>query len=122
MSSRSTDRDLPMPHRLRPALAAAALVAAAACSETSGPTPAPAASVSGVTPPSFALPTGSGCSGEVSRYRAVMDNDLATGHVAKAVHARVTAEIDQAASACGAGRDAEAVRMIAATKARFGYR
>jgi len=55
-------------------------------------------------------------------YRAVMDNDLATGHVAKAVHARITAEIDHAASACGAGRDTEAVRMIAATKARFGYR
>src|SRR5215207_1525922 len=109
-----------MPNRLRAALAAAALVAAAACNETSGP--APAASVSGVTPPSFALPPGSGCSGEVSRYRAVMNNDLATGHVAKAVHARVTAEIDHAASACGAGRDAEAVRMIAATKARFGYR
>jgi hypothetical protein len=113
-----------MPHRLRAALAAAALVAAAACTQTAAPPPpAPAAaSVSGVTPSGFALPAGSGCAGEVSRYRAVMDNDLATGHVAKAVHARITAEIDQAASACGAGRDAESVRMIAATKARFGYR
>ena len=111
-----------MPHRLRAALAAAALLAGAACTQTAAPPPAPAASASGVTPSSFALPAGSGCAGEVSRYRAVMDNDLATGHVAKAVHARITAEIDQAASACGAGRDAEAVRMIAATKARFGYR
>ena len=111
-----------MPHRLRAALATAALVAAAACTQTAAPPPAPAAPVSAVTPSSFALPAGSGCAGEVSRYRAVMDNDLATGHVAKAVHARITAEIDQAASACGAGRDAESVRMIAATKARFGYR
>jgi len=115
-----------MPHRLRAALAAAALVAAAACTQTAAPPPAPgasaSASASGVTPSGFALPAGSGCAGEVSRYRAVMDNDLATGHVAKAVHARITAEIDQAASACGAGRDAESVRMIAATKARFGYR
>src|SRR3954471_4369179 len=78
MSSRSTDRDLPMPHRLRAALAAAALVAAAACTQTSAPPPAPAASVSAVTPSGFALPAGSGCAGEVSRYRAVMDNDLAT--------------------------------------------
>src|SRR4051794_14163816 len=113
-----------MPHSLRAALAAAALLAAVGCTQTAAPpaAPAPAASASGVTPSGFALPTGSGCSGEVSRYRAVMDNDLATGHVAKAVHARITAEIDQAASACGAGRDAESVRMIAATKARFGYR
>lgn len=97
-----------MPHRLRAALAAAALLAGAACTQTAAPPPAPAASASasGVTPSSFALPAGSGCAGEVSRYRAVMDNDLATGHVAKAVHARITAEIDQAASACGAGRDA----------------
>ena len=112
-----------MAHRFRAALAAAALLAAPACTQTAAPPPpAPAASVSGVTPSGFALPAGSGCAGEVSRYRAVMDNDLATGHVAKTVHARITAEIDQAASACGAGRDAEAVRMIAATKARFGYR
>jgi hypothetical protein len=110
-----------MQQRFRAALAAAALVVAA-CTQTAAPPPAPAASASGVTPSGFALPPGSGCAGEVSRYRAVMDNDLATGHVAKAVHARITAEIDHAASACGAGRDAEAVRMIAATKARFGYR
>ncbi len=110
-----------MAHRFRAALAAAALVAAAACTQTAAPPPAPTP-VSAMTPSSFALPAGSGCAGEVSRYRAVMDNDLATGHVAKAVHARITAEIDQAASACGAGRDAESVRMIAATKARFGYR
>jgi hypothetical protein len=110
-----------MQQRFRAALAAAALVVAA-CTQTAAPPPAPAASASGVTPLGFALPPGSGCAGEVSRYRAVMDNDLATGHVAKAVHARITAEIDHAASACGAGRDAEAVRMIAATKARFGYR
>ena len=51
-----------------------------------------------------------------------MANDLATGHVNKAVHARVSAEIDGAAAACAAGRDAEARRMIHATKLRHGYR
>jgi hypothetical protein len=110
-----------MPQRLWNALAAAGLLVAAACTQTAAP-PAPATPVSGVTPSGFALPAGSGCAGEVSRYRAVMDNDLATGHVNKAVHGRVTAEIDQAAATCGAGRDAEAVRMIAATKSRYGYR
>ena len=45
-----------------------------------------------------------------------------TADLFRAVHARVTGEIDGAAAACSAGRDAEAVRMIAATKARCGYR
>jgi hypothetical protein len=111
-----------MTHRLAVALGAAACLLAAACTQTAAPPPAPAASASGVTPSGFSLPPGSGCSGEVARTRAVMDNDLATGHVNKTVHGRVGAEIDQAAAACAAGRDAEAVRMIAATKARYGYR
>jgi hypothetical protein len=34
----------------------------------------------------------------------------------------VSGEIDQAVAACAAGRDAEVVRMIAAIKARYGYR
>lgn len=106
-----------------PALGAAALISfLAACTQTAAPPPAPAASVSGVTPSTFALPPGSGCAGEVQRYRAVMDNDLATGHVGKTVHAKVSGEIDEAAAACAVGRDAEAARMIAATKARYGYR
>jgi hypothetical protein len=98
-------------HRLVVTLGAAALLAA--CTQTAAPPPAPAASVSGVTPSTFALPSGSGCSGEVARYRAVMDNDLATGHVGKSIHAKVLGEIDEAAATCTAGRDAEAVRMIA---------
>jgi hypothetical protein len=52
----------------------------------------------------------------------MMANDLATGHVAKSVHTRVTAEIDRAAAVCAAGRGVEAARMIEATKARYGYR
>ena len=115
-----------MTYRLPAAFAAAVLsVSSTACTQTASPPSAPAvpaASTSGVTPSTFALPAGGGCSGEVSRYRAVMDNDLSTGHVAKAVHGRVSAEIDEAATACAAGRDAEAMRMIAATKARYGYR
>jgi hypothetical protein len=96
---------------------AAALVAA--CTPTAAP---PAAAAAGVTPTEFRLPSGAGCAGEIARYRAVMDNDLATGHVNRGVYERVSTEIARAAETCGAGRDAEAVRMISATKARFGYR
>ena len=95
------------------------------CTQTAGPLPAPApvtpTAAAGVTPSTFRLPEGSGCTGEVGRYRAVMANDLETGHVTRAVHDRVVAELDRAASACSAGRDAEAVRMVHATKAKFGY-
>jgi hypothetical protein len=100
------------------------LLVAAGCNQTASPPPpaAPVASAAaGVTPSTFRLPEGSGCAGEVARYRAVMANDLETGHVTRSVHDRVVAEIDRAAGACSAGRDAEAVRMIHATKAKFGY-
>lgn len=102
-------------------LALPALLSLAACNQTAAPA-TPASPGSGVTAASFQLPAGAGCSGEVARFRAVMDNDLATGHVARAVHGRVVAEIDRAASACAAGRDGEAQGLIAATKARYGYR
>lgn len=90
----------------------------AACNQTAPP-PAPASVA--VTPSGFRMPEGAGCQGEVARYRAVMDNDLAMGHVNQSVHSRVTRELDQAAAACAAGRDAEAQRMIRATKSRYGY-
>lgn len=93
----------------------------AACNQTaSGPAPAPGGA--SVTPSGFSMPEGSGCGGEIARYRAVMSNDLAMGHVGQSVYDRVEREIDQAEAACAAGRDAEAVRMINATKARHGYR
>jgi len=90
----------------------------AACNQTaSGPAPAS----TNVTPSSFQMPGGSGCQGEIARYRAVMSNDLAMGHVGQSVYNRVDREIGQAEAAGAAGRDAEAQRMIRATKARHGY-
>ena len=74
-----------------------------------------------MTPSGFAMPAGSGCAGEIGRYRAVVDNDLATGHVNRSVHGRIAAELDRASASCAAGRDAEAVRMVTATKPRYGY-
>ncbi|MGL5734884.1 MAG: hypothetical protein ACRCYS_08455 [Beijerinckiaceae bacterium] len=93
---------------------------------TSAPPPSaapatPVSSAASVTAPSFRLPEGSGCGGDVSRFRAVMDNDLATGHVNKGVYDRVTADINQAAGACQAGQDGAARSMISATKRKFGY-
>jgi hypothetical protein len=69
----------------------------------------------------MATPAGTGCRGEIDRYRAVMSNDLAMGHVNQSVYNRVDREVAQAEAACSAGRDAEAIRMVNATKARHGY-
>ncbi len=105
------------------ALVAAAVVVAA-CTTTSGPPPAPppSSAAPGVTPNTFAMPQGAGCTGEVARFQAVMDNDIATGHTTRVVYDRVSAEIAQARATCAAGNNAGAISQINATKARFGYR
>ena len=101
-----------------------ALLALGACQQTASapPAPPPSLAASGVTPSTFRMPEGTGCAGEVARYRAVMDNDLAAGHTTAAVHGRVMNEINAASATCAAGREAEAVRMVATTKSKFGYR
>lgn len=76
---------------------------------------------SGVTPQGFRLPEGAGCTGEIARFQAIQDNDLATGHVGASVYEKIKGEIAQASAACAAGRDAEARGMIAATRKRHGY-
>jgi hypothetical protein len=106
-----------------PALVAAAFLVAG-CTTTSGPPPAPppSSAAPGVTPNTFAMPQGAGCTGEVARFQAVMDNDIATGHTTRPVYDRVSAEIAQARATCAAGNDGAAVAQINATKSRFGYR
>lgn len=105
------------------AILTACALALAACQTPSAtpPAPSPEQAATGVTPNTFRLPTGAGCNGEVERFQAVMDNDLATGHTTKGVHTRVSAEIDAARKSCGAGNEGGAIGQIRATKAKFGY-
>ena len=74
-----------------------------------------------VTPPGFEMPGGSGCAGEIARYRAVQDNDHASGNVAKAVYLQIQREIAAAEKVCAAGEDAKASAIIRASQARHGY-
>ena len=113
-----------MPRRF---IALASLLALAACNSTA---PAPQASapprvassrIPYVTDPGFKLPEGAGCSGDVARYQAVMDNDLQTGHVNKGVYETISGEIAHARAACAAGRDGEARALVSSSKARHGY-
>lgn len=106
--------------------AAAGLVLALAGCNTAAPpaTPAPGAYAglpAGVSPPGFRLPEGAGCTGAIARWKAIQENDLATGHVGQSVFDRIQKDISQASAACEAGRDAEAQAMVRASRARNGY-
>lgn len=106
---------------LATAFAALLLSACQTSTVSTPPAPRPEQAAPGVTPSTFRMPSGTGCSGEVERFQAVMDNDLATGHTTKSVHDRVSGEISRARSTCSAGNDAGAISQIRATKTRFGY-
>ncbi|PPD41388.1 MAG: hypothetical protein CTY15_13590 [Methylocystis sp.] len=102
------------------ALAAAALLAGCNANRQPQPVIDPVGPPRQTVTPS-ALPEGSGCSGAVSRYRAVMENDLSMGHVNRSVYEQIQGEISEAASACSAGQDARAISLVRASKARHGY-
>jgi hypothetical protein len=106
--------------RLSSAAVSLAAVALALAGCNSAQPPAAVAS-SNITPQNFALPSGAGCAGAIARYRAVLDNDLAMGHVGRNVHATVRSELGAADSACAAGREGEALALVRASKARHGY-
>jgi hypothetical protein len=69
----------------------------------------------------FHIPGPSGCAGPVAEFQSVIDNDVATGNLAKGVHGRVTTDLAPIKAACGAGREADATRQLAAVKTRYGY-
>jgi hypothetical protein len=108
-----------------PLAAALAALLLAGCNTTQSAftaqasTPAPGTAV--VTPPNFAMPGGAGCAGDIARYRAVQDNDLAMGHVAQSVYNQIKREIAAAEKVCDAGKDREASAMIRASEKRHGY-
>lgn len=100
----------------------------AACQTTSPPpapvaAPAPKQEPRGVvpTPADFKLPQGSGCSGDIARFRAIQANDLETGHTTKAVYDQIEAEMKKADALCSAGNAGAASAHVRATKSRFGY-
>jgi hypothetical protein len=64
---------------------------------------------------------GAGCTAQLARFRFVIDNENRVGHVSPSVYRRVDADVSLAEAACAAGREAEAQRMLATTKARYGY-
>ena len=100
------------------ALALAPLAFLGACN-----TPAPQASSqasyqslpAGVTPTNFSLPNEPGCKGDVARFQALIDNDLATGHTTQ------SADLSKAQAACNAGQGAQASAMVTSIRKKYGY-
>ena len=65
--------------------------------------------------------SGGACSASIASFKRAVEGDAKTGNMHQSVYKRVKPEIDRAEAVCASGRDAEAVRMINATKGRYGY-
>ncbi|MGO9388895.1 hypothetical protein [Rhodoblastus sp.] len=74
-----------------------------------------------VTPAESHLPQSGGCAGDIAQFRAVQDNDLATGHIEKGVYGQIQGELAEADQACGQGDTLRAKGLLRATKTRHGY-
>ena len=95
-----------------------ALLALCGCNAARTP---PAAALSGAPTVVAAMPMGSDCASAIARYRAVAKSDADTGNVGASVYAQMDGEIRGAEAACAAGRDGEALSLLASSKARHGY-
>ncbi len=67
------------------------------------------------------LPEGGSCSGDIARYRAIQEQDIKMGHVAKSVYNKIKAEIAAAEVECNSGHEARARQMILVSKKKHGY-
>ena len=108
---------------LRPVLAAALLAGLALCggSASAQDQGDRGYATQPFTPRNFRMPEGQGCAGDVERWRAVQDNDYASGNIGLKVYHQIQDEIARADAACRAGHDGEASGMIHASKRRHGY-
>jgi hypothetical protein len=98
------------------AVVATALVLAG-CNQTGAPAGTSVAQAGS----SVQAPGGGGCTGQIGRFRTVIDNENRVGQVNPQVYKQMDADVARAEAACAAGQDAEAQRMLSATKARYGY-
>jgi hypothetical protein len=96
-----------------------------ACTTTSAQAPTPPAQQElrgvSITPQNFRLPDGQGCTGDIARFRAIMANDIETGHTTQSVFNQIEAEMKRAEGMCAAGQSGAASAHVRATKSRFGY-
>ena len=105
-------------------LALSPLAFLAACNTPAPQAPSQAsyqALPAGVTPNNFSLPNEPGCKGDVARFQALIDNDLASGHTTQSERDSVTADLSKAQAACAAGQGAQASSMVTSIRKKYGY-
>jgi hypothetical protein len=67
------------------------------------------------------LPSGAACTDKINRYQSVLATDHQTGNVNDSVFVAIEHELTDAAAACSAGHDREALNLIRASEVRHGY-
>lgn len=106
---------------MRAVIAIPALLLLAACNQTTAQRSEPVQRNSFITPSDFKLPEGSGCGGEIARFKAIIENDDQTGNVGDKVYNQMLAEMKQSESLCAAGSDGASRAALESVKARHGY-
>jgi hypothetical protein len=93
------------------------------CTPASGPNPAASVDAAGQIPSDWPkLPDGATCTGDLVRFQTILKSDVEKGYINRPVYDEVAPELRTAAEACAAGRDAEARKLVQASKKRYGYR
>ncbi|MGH6851473.1 MAG: hypothetical protein ACREDD_13665 [Methylocella sp.] len=100
-----------------------AALALGGCTQTSGFFgPVAAVGPRSPAPPDWPkLPEGAACTHDLTHYQTVLDADVHTGNVNRAVYDQIETDLSRAANACAAGHDGEARAIIRSTKLRHGY-
>jgi hypothetical protein len=63
-----------------------------------------------------------GCAGAIVEFRSIIETESQMGHVAGTAKRRLQGELARVEETCRAGREAEAMRALAALRGRYGYR
>lgn len=96
--------------------------ALAACASIETPpvsaTPAPGSGM--VSRPALTGPAA--CTKPIGDYEKIIDDDVTTGYLSKAVYDRIVNDLVGVRASCAAGRTQPALADLAAVKARYGYR
>ena len=114
--------------RLVSSIAAVAAAAAlcgcnmSAAPSNASPEPAAPSSSAAAAPAWPELPAAAACTGKLNDYQKVLTADVASGNLNKSVYDKIEEDLTRAAGACAAGKDADALGIIRATKEKHGYR
>lgn len=103
-------------------MAALALAACNMPSPVASAPPPPPPPQAAPAPAAFAnLPPNALCTDKIHRYQAVLDADRSTGNVEPPVYQAIEGELNEAAVACAAGHDREALTLIRTSEEKHGY-